>query len=167
MLLHKTKELYGHFCTKTQMKSIPGPYWLLDSVTMVKKELLRLLSTDMDVETKLDQLRMDIIGGVLFVTIVIKDDGTKSKSCITILVAPLVVTFTKPVKEHGVLYADVWEELLLHHFKSELDMAVAHCPHCSEPKKSCSCQDPQTGCSTSSMIHNSSLYQREKICVVK
>ena len=22
----KAKELYGHFCTKTQMKSIPGPY---------------------------------------------------------------------------------------------------------------------------------------------
>jgi hypothetical protein len=111
------------------MKGIPGPYWTSeDPTTKVTEEFVRLNSMEVDVEKKLEQLRTDNIGGVLLVTTMIEEDGTKSPPFITILAAPSVATYTKPVKENGVLYDDVWEGLVLNRFKPELDTAVAHCP---------------------------------------
>jgi hypothetical protein len=76
----------------------------------------------------LEQLRTDAIGGILLVTTVIEDDGTKSEPFITILAAPSVVTYAKPAKENGVLYGDVWEGMVLCRFRPALDTAVSHCP---------------------------------------
>jgi hypothetical protein len=74
----KTREIYGHFRTKTQMKSIPSPYSPLAPVPLVKKEMVRLNLTDLDVEERLNQLRTEKVGGMLLVTTVMNEDGTSS-----------------------------------------------------------------------------------------
>ena len=38
----KTKEIYGHFRRKTQMKGLPGPYWMPDPTDIVREEARRL-----------------------------------------------------------------------------------------------------------------------------
>ena len=128
----KTKELYGHFWTKTQMKGISGPYWQKELVETVKKELkkelVRLNGTDLTMEERLKQLQTDSVGGILLVTKVIEEDGTTSKPFITILAAPSVATFIPPIGDNGVLYEDVWEETVLDRFKPKLVMEKAHCP---------------------------------------
>jgi hypothetical protein len=49
---------------------------------------MRLNTIVMDVEAKLNQLRMDQIGGVLMVTIVVEADGKMSAPFIMILTEP-------------------------------------------------------------------------------
>jgi hypothetical protein len=56
-------------------------------------------------EKKMNPLRMEAIGGVPMVTVVIDTDGTTSSPFITIVAAPLVATFTPPMKDNGILYA--------------------------------------------------------------
>jgi hypothetical protein len=124
----KTREIYGHFRTKTQMKSIPSPYSPLAPVPLVKKEMVRLNLTDLDVEERLNQLRTEKVGGMLLVTTVMNEDGTSSQPFLTCVAAPSMATFAPPLKENGVLYEDIWEKQVLERFFPALDPAVAHCP---------------------------------------
>ena len=124
----KTKELYGHYRTKTQMRGISGPYWHKEQGDKVKKELARLNVDVLGRDERLKLLRTDAVGGVLVVTTVIEPDGTTSPPFITILAAPSVATFVPPVSENGVLYNDVWDTMVLARFLPELDLEVAHSP---------------------------------------
>jgi hypothetical protein len=81
-----------------------------------------------DKEKRMNQLRMEAIGGVIMVTVVIDADGTTSSPFITIVAAPLVATFTPPMKDTGILYTNIWEEMAVERFVPWMDMELAHCP---------------------------------------
>ena len=83
----KTKEMYGHYRTKTQVRGIPGPYWTPDPAAVVKSETLRLNTAVLDVTQRLQQLRTDNIGGILVVTRVADATGGGTPF-LTILAAP-------------------------------------------------------------------------------
>jgi hypothetical protein len=57
----RTRELYGHLRTQTQMHGIPGPYWMTNPLDMVKEEAKRLNMTIDDPQKRLDHLRTDTI----------------------------------------------------------------------------------------------------------
>jgi hypothetical protein len=71
----KTKDLYGHFCTKTQMKGLAGPYWMPDPLPFVQDKTKRLNTTTVDSQQRLQQLRTDKIGGLLVVTRIVSATG--------------------------------------------------------------------------------------------
>jgi hypothetical protein len=52
----KTKDLYGHFRTKTQMGGILGPYWTKNPVEETELEIRRLNTTTLEVVERLKQL---------------------------------------------------------------------------------------------------------------
>ena len=124
----KTKELYGHYRTKTQMRGISGPYWHKDQGDKVKKELVRLNVDVLGRDERLKLLRTDAVGGVLLVTTVIDPDGATSRPFITILAALSVAIFIPPVSDNGVLYNDIWDTMVMERFAPELDKEVAHSP---------------------------------------
>ncbi len=124
----KAKELYGHFRTKTQMKSIPGPYWLKDPVTSVTTELARLNRTTATVESRLLQLRTDKVGAILLVTTTLDEAGVPSDPFITIVGAPSMATHMQPYSDNGVLYEDVWDPSVMANFQPDLTMDDSHCP---------------------------------------
>ena len=87
----KSKEMYGHYRTKTQMRGLEGPYWNADAAVIVASEIRRLNTTPLDVPTRLKQLRTENIGGLLVVTKVADSTG-KSIPFLTLLAAPSVAT---------------------------------------------------------------------------
>jgi hypothetical protein len=93
----KTREIYGHFCPKTQIKPDFEPYWKPKPAEAAELEFVRLNTMEHDAEKRMNQLRTDAIGGVLMVTtVLIEADGSASSPFITIVAAPLVATFTPP-----------------------------------------------------------------------
>jgi hypothetical protein len=71
----KTKEIYGYFRTKTQMKSQEGTYWKPNPTAEVISEATRLNVTKADAVLRLQQLRTDAIEGSLMLTSVVDDTG--------------------------------------------------------------------------------------------
>jgi hypothetical protein len=69
----KTKELYGHFRTKTQMKGLVGPYWMQDPMDFVQEETKQLNTNMADSQQRLQQLHTDKIGGVLVLTKIVTE----------------------------------------------------------------------------------------------
>jgi hypothetical protein len=123
----KTKEIYGHFRTKTQMKGISGPYWLQDPMTFVRDEIKRLNMTTMDSHQRMTQLRTDKIGGVLVVTQIVQSTGP-SIPFLTVIAAPSVATFNATTGDAGVILDDIWDASILENFVPALKTADLHCP---------------------------------------
>ena len=119
--------MYGHNRTKTQMKGLPGPYWVENMVDIVSTEMRRLNTTTLDVTTRLQQLRTDKIGGFLVVTKVTNaiEPGIPF---LTVLAAPSVTTFNITTGDVGVILEDVCDIAVLHKFSPDLNRADVHCP---------------------------------------
>jgi hypothetical protein len=83
----------------------------MDPGPMEKKDLIWLNMIDLDIDERLTQLRTDWVGGLLLVTMVVNEDGTKSPPFVLIVAAPSAATliFTKSMYENGVFYEDVWD----------------------------------------------------------
>jgi hypothetical protein len=123
----KTKELYGHFITKTSTKGIPGPYWMADPTETVREETKRLNVTEADPQKRLQQLRTDKIGGVLVVTKIVNAEGV-GVPFLTVVAAPAVATVNLQTGDAGVLLDDIWDESVLAAFKPGLVLSEVHCP---------------------------------------
>jgi hypothetical protein len=73
-----------------QKASLAHTYWQKDPVEVVKKELIWLNTTEMDVDKCLNQFRLDSVRGVLLLmTTVVEGDHMTGVPFITILAAPL------------------------------------------------------------------------------
>jgi hypothetical protein len=123
----KTKDLYGHFRTKTNMKGVPGPYWMLDPLPFVQDETKRLNTTTVDSQQRLQQLRTDKIGGLLVVTQIVSATGPGTPF-LTVLAAPSVVTFNSTTGDAGIILEDIWDTSVLANFEPHLKPADLHCP---------------------------------------
>ena len=123
----KTREIYGHFRTKTQMKGCEGPYWQMDPTTTVRVQAKHLNTLTETPEIRLSVLRTDAVGGLLVVTQVVDETGI-SDPFITLLAAPSVATFNATTGKHGVLLEDIWDANALSHFLPDLETSVVHCP---------------------------------------
>ena len=123
----KTKELYGHFRTKTQMRGLTGPYWMPDPLDHVKAETERLNTQTADFQERLQQLRTDKIGGLLVVIRIVSAEGN-SIPFLTVLAAPSMATFNTATGDAGIILEDVWDESILAPFQPELNPAELHCP---------------------------------------
>ena len=124
----KSKELYGHFRTKTQMKGLEGIHWTANPVDETKLEMKRLNTTTLNKVKRLQQLRTDAIGGILMVTQVVDDKDGKGIPFLTILAAPSVTTFNEDTGDVGVILDDIWEPSVLQAFHPDLDTSAVHCP---------------------------------------
>jgi hypothetical protein len=102
----KTKELYGHFITKTAMKGLTGTYWLQDPTDTVQEEAKPLNVTVVDPQKPLQQLRTDKIGGILLVTQIATSDGM-GIPFLTVLAAPSLATVNLQTGDVGVLLEDI------------------------------------------------------------
>ena len=123
----KTKEMYGHFRTKTQMRGVLGPHWTENPIDETKAEIRRLNNGQPEMTHRLQQLRTNKIGGILVVTKVL--DGTgHGNPFLTILAAPSVTTYNETTGDVGVILADIWEESVLEDFHPDLDQTTVHCP---------------------------------------
>ena len=107
----KTRDMYGHYRTKTQMKLTPGPYWKEDPTSSLQQDATRLNDPILDLETRLRMLRTDTVGGILLVTRLFDEEGPTTESFITILAAPSMATYDASSTEPGVLLDDIWDEL--------------------------------------------------------
>jgi hypothetical protein len=123
----KTKELYGHFITKTAMKGTTGTYWLQKPQDTVREEAKRLNVPVVDTQKRLQQLRTDKIGGILLVTQIMTSDGM-GIPFITVLAAPSLATVNLQTGDAGVLLEDIWDDTILSAFKPDLVMSDVHCP---------------------------------------
>jgi hypothetical protein len=124
----KTRDMYGHFRTKTQMKSASGPYWLAAPIPVLSKDALALNDPTLDSASRLHLLRTGPVGGFLVVTQLFDSEGMVTEAFITILAAPSVATYRRDAPDPGILLDDVWEEAALQGFHPTLDTSVSHCP---------------------------------------
>jgi hypothetical protein len=123
----KTKEVYGHFSTKTQMRGLEGPYWTEDPADVVAKETRHLNIHTLNIPKRLQQLRTDKIGGILVVT-KFADKNGETTPFLTLLAAPSVATFNPTMGDAGVILDDIWDETALADFRSDLVCTEVHCP---------------------------------------
>ena len=123
----KTKEIYGHFRTKTQMKSQEGPYWKPNPTADVQSEAKRLNVQKADAVLRLQQLRTDAIGGFLLLTCVVDKSGEQT-SFLTVIAAPSVATFNTKTGDPGVTLEDLWDDTVLAEFLPGLETSEVHCP---------------------------------------
>ncbi len=86
----KTRDVYGHFRTATQMSRSEGTYWRKDLTPGLISQALALNREDMTVEDKMLNLRTAAIGAILLVTQIPADNGEVQPAFITILSAPSV-----------------------------------------------------------------------------
>jgi hypothetical protein len=124
----KTRDMYGHYRTKTQMKSKPCRYWKEDPTIGLKEDSKTINDPAMDEKTRLDLLRTGAIGGILLVTRMFDDTGAKTVPFITILAAPALATCDPTSSDQGVLFEDVWDETALTGFDLTIDLTTANCP---------------------------------------
>jgi hypothetical protein len=120
--------MYGHFRTKTQMKSIPGCYWKEAPVPIVSQEALALNDPALTSSLRLNQLCTGSVGGILVVTRLFDDTGPVTEPFNTILAAPSVATYGTSVPDPGLILDDIWEELALQGFDPDLVTSTIHCP---------------------------------------
>ena len=124
----KSRDQYGHYRTKTQMRGLLGPYWTENPVNKTETEIRCLNTTTLDGVARLKQLRTDDIGGILLVTQVMDAQTGKGVTFVTILAAPSVTTFNDTTGDVGVILDDIWDHTVLHAFHPDLDTSVIHCP---------------------------------------
>jgi hypothetical protein len=89
----KTRDVYGHFRTATQMQRLEGTYWRKDPAPGLILEAQALNRDDTTVEDRTLSLRTEAIGAVLLVTQIPADNGDPQPAFITILAAPSVSTY--------------------------------------------------------------------------
>jgi hypothetical protein len=123
----KSKEIYGHFSTKTQMRGIPGPYTPGDKKAVVAAAAVKLNQMESTKEQRLAALRTEAIGGILLVTTVMTDTGA-TDPFITIIAAPSLATYNETTGDRGLLYDDIWDPVVLDFFNPDLERDVPHCP---------------------------------------
>jgi hypothetical protein len=106
----KTRDVYGHYRTATQMQRVEGTYWRKDPAPGLILEALALNRDDTTVEDRMLSLRTAAIGAVLLVTQIPADNGDPQPAFITILAAPSVSTYASDEQEAGLIYDDIWDE---------------------------------------------------------
>ena len=124
----KSKDMYGHFRTKTQMRGLLGPYWTENPVENTEMEIRRLNTMTLDGTERLTQLRTDAVGGILLVTQVVDPQDGKGAPFVTILAAPSVTTFNETTGDVGVILDDIWDPEVFKAFHPDLDTSMVHCP---------------------------------------
>ena len=118
----KTRDMYGHFRTKTQMKNTPGTrYWHDDPTHSLQQDATSLNDPTLDMEERLCQIRTGNVGGILLVTRLYDNTGPTTESFITIIAAPSMATYDPSSSEPGVLFDDIWDETALTGFDPSLD----------------------------------------------
>jgi hypothetical protein len=106
----KTRDVYGHFRTATQMQRKEGTYWRKDPTPGLILEAKALNRDDMTVEDRMTCLRTEAIGAVLLVTEIPAENGEPQAAFITILAAPSVATYASDMSDAGLIYDDIWDE---------------------------------------------------------
>jgi hypothetical protein len=87
-----------------------------------------LNTTDVDMDSRILQLRTNKVCGILLVTTILDENGSPSAPFITIVAAPSMAMHTQPFVDNDVLFEDVWDPLVLSHFQPGLVMEDSHCP---------------------------------------
>jgi hypothetical protein len=124
----KMRDMYGHYRTKTQMKSKPCRYWKEDPTISLQHDTQTINDPTMNEKTRIQLLRTGAIGGILLVTRLFGDNGATTVPFITILAAPALATCDPTTAETGVLLEDLWDETALKGFDPNLDLTSAQCP---------------------------------------
>jgi hypothetical protein len=124
----KTRDMYGHFRTKTQMKHTPGRYWKEAPAPVLSKDALDLNDPTHDPHSRLHLLRTGNVGGLLVVTQLFDLSGPVTAPFITILAAPSVATYRQETTDQGIILDDVWDDTALQGFAPTLVTSIAHCP---------------------------------------
>jgi hypothetical protein len=63
----RTRDMYGRFCTKTQMKHTPGRYWKEASLPLLSQDAINLNDKSIDSHSRLHLLCTGSVGGILLV----------------------------------------------------------------------------------------------------
>jgi hypothetical protein len=106
IIIAKTREMYGHFCTRTQMQGTPGPYYSLDPTTHLTTETQRLNNPNSNSADRTHHLQTNMGGGILLVTQFTNNSGV-SAPFITILGAHSIATFNPSQKDFGLSLEDI------------------------------------------------------------
>jgi hypothetical protein len=114
--------------TKTQMKHTPGRYWKETPIPLVSQDALKLNDPAIDANARLHQIRTGSVGGILLVTRLFDVTGPITEPFITIVAAPLVVTYHTDAPNSGLLLDDIWDENALRGFDPVLVTFIPHCP---------------------------------------
>jgi hypothetical protein len=120
--------MYGHFRSKTQMKSVPGRYWQENPTPGIQTEVERLNAPDLDAASRLRLLRTGSVGGILVVTRLYDSTGPTTVPFLTILAAPAVTTYDETSVDQGVILEDLWDDSALAGFDPTLDAPGTNCP---------------------------------------
>jgi hypothetical protein len=124
----KTRDMYGHYRTKTQMKLTPGRYWKDDPTSGLQQDAITLNGPTMDMEARLRLLRTGSVGGILLVARLFDVNGPTTDSFVTILAAPAMATYDPTSPEPGLLFDDIWDETALSGFDPSLDLTAVNRP---------------------------------------
>ncbi len=122
----RTRDMYGHFRTKMQMRHTPGRYWKEAPVPFLSSEAINLNDTSIDPHSRLHLLRTGSVGGILLVTQLFDTNGSVTREFITILAAPSVVTYRPETTDHGIILDDRWDDSALQGFDPALVTSTAH-----------------------------------------
>jgi hypothetical protein len=124
----KTRDMYGHFHIKTQMKHTPGRYWKEAPIPALKQDAIDLNDMTLDSTSRLNLLRTGSFGGLLVVTQLFDETGAATEAFMTILAAPSVVTYRQEPADQGIILDDICEESAINGFDPALVTLAAHCP---------------------------------------
>ena len=123
----KTRDMYGHYRTKTQMKSKPCRYWKEDPTVSWMHDSKTINDPTMEETDRFQVLCTGAIGGMLLVTQMFDATGATTVPFITILAAPALATCYPTSSDQGVFLEDLWDDAALPGFDPTLDLTLVHC----------------------------------------
>jgi hypothetical protein len=100
---------------------------MFNPMETVKDEAEWLNMTIDDTMKGFEHLRTENVGAILVITR-IADETRTGIPFLTLLAAPLMVTYNLITGDAEVLMDDVWDEMILDAFKPHLDTSEVHCP---------------------------------------
>jgi hypothetical protein len=71
----RTRDMYGHFCMKMQMKHTPGRYWKEAPVPFLSQDAIDLDHKSIGSQSRLHLLHTGSVGGILLVTHLFDTNG--------------------------------------------------------------------------------------------
>jgi hypothetical protein len=110
VLVTKTRDMYGHFRTATQIQCIKGTYYMKDPTTSLVVAAKALDDVTMNAAKPLQQLCTNAIGGILLVTRIPASDGAPQTAFITVLGAASVATYAQNAVDAGLVHDNIWDE---------------------------------------------------------
>jgi hypothetical protein len=79
----RTRDMYGHFRTKTQAKHTPGRHWKEAPVPLLSQDAIDLNEKSIDSQSRPHSLRTGSVGGILLVTHLFDTHGSVTRALLS------------------------------------------------------------------------------------